>query len=1004
MSKFLSIILLAAAMASCAGRQEQRDTDLAAAFDNPPMSARPSCFWWWFNSLVNKEGITRDLEEFKARGMGGVTLVCSGNDYGVAEMPRGPVFLSAEWFKLYRFALDEAARLGLEVGVNFGGGGWCIGGAWITPEYNCRWFVQSDTTLEGPAAFSGLLPAPHPRDGYKPPHYGNVTHYMTWPADKMDYRTSAVVAFRVSGNRDQQLADDRLGLLDAKSNRKDAPIDIAPDAVMGVPLTPWATRPGDKPVPAVEVVDLTGRLKADGTLDWTVPDGQWKVITTGHVATGADVRCVLPEVGYVLEVDWLSKAAMEIQFRNLGEQLIREAGPHAGKTLKFFHSDSFEDGFPNWTDSLLQKFMIYRGYDPVPYLPVLRGYLVGSAEMSDRFLYDYRKTVADCFADGSYGRLAELSHARGILLQSEAAGPSWSGTVCFDALKNLGRCDYPMGEFWVNSWPDALKRNGQNFVGKQTASAAHIYGRATASAESFTGGGHWQESPGMLKPYADMAFCEGINRLVFHTMTSTRPADGLPGYEYGAGTHFNPNVTWWDQAAAPWLAYINRCQTLLQSGLFVADVLYYNGDGAPNVVEVKHADSLLGRGYDYDVCNTEVLLTRLKVTNGRLTLPDGMSYRLLVLPESETMPVEVIRRIRELVEQGATIVGPKPLRDPGLRNYPVSDREVQETAAILWGTADSIIVDRKVGRGRVVTGKSLRELLTADGIMPDIGIRSSDSSDFIDFIHRTTPEAEIWFLANRLNRPAQITATFRISGRRPECWDPVTGVRRSLPEYTAGDGATAVPLQFGPYGSMFIVFPKRTSSGLTTSRVNFEAPAAVQEIGGPWEVSFNQAWFYPTSGLSGEEAAGTFRFTNLEDWASRSEPAIRHFSGTAVYRTSFVWNGPEGKAAGAVWIDLGTVHETARVRLNGRDMGVAWHKPWRLDATDALVKGNNRLEVEVVNLWPNRLIGDANLPEKERRTRTNVISFQKDSPLLPSGLLGPVTLQWESQVLIGFLP
>jgi hypothetical protein len=238
-----------------------------------------------------------------------------------------------------------------------------------------------------------------------------------------------------------------------------------------------------------------------------------------------------------------------------------------------------------------------------------------------------------------------------------------------------------------------------------------------------------------------------------------------------------------------------------------------------------------------------------------------------------------------------------------------------------------------------------------------------------------------------------VTATFRISGRRPECWDPVNGVRRSLPEYVTGESTTTVPLQFGPYGSMFVVFPMRPSAGLVTSRVNFEAPAPMQEITGPWEVSFDRKWFYPTDGLSGKEADGTFRFAALADWASRPELAIRHFSGTAVYRTSFILDEAGRKGTGPVWIDLGTVHETARVRLNGYDLGVTWHKPWRLDATDALVKGKNLLEVEVVNLWPNRLIGDASLPEGERKTRTNVISFKKDSPLLPSGLLGPVMLQ-----------
>ena len=822
--------------------QAQKEDELVRIFDHPSMSAKPSCFWWWFNSLVDHEGITRDLEEFKAKGMGSVTLVCTGNDYGVADMPRGPVFLSPEWMNLFRYALKEADRLGLEVGVNFCGGGWDLGGAWITPEYNSRWFVQSELNLNGPQRFSEKLPVPDPRAGYKAPYQGNVTHYMTWPKEKMDYRMNSVVAFLEDEVNSASLGEERMKILDAKSNRLDGSIFTPAKTVMEVPLQPWKIAPSDRPIPITKVVDLTSKVKPDGTLNWDVPAGRWTIITTGHVATGADVRCVLPEVGYVLEADWLNPAAINLHFNILGDSLIKAAGTLVGKTMKYFHTDSFEDGYPNWTDGLLKKFKEYRGYDPIPFLPVFAGRIVGSAEISDRFLYDYRKTVADCFANASYGRIAELSHQYGIKLQSEAAGPSWSGTVCIDGLKNLGRCDMPMGEFWV----DGLTRNDQNWVGKQTATASHVYGRKTASAEAFTGGEHWKQYPGMLKPIADRAFCEGINRFVFHTMTSTRPKDGLPGYEYGAGTHFNPNVTWWKQAAEPWLAYINRCQALLQSGLFVADVLYYNGDWAPNMVDVKHVDPSLGKGYDYDVCNAEILLTRLNVRNGLITLPNGMSYRMLVLPDTKSMPVEVITKIRELVEAGATVVGPKPERDPGLKNYPQCDEEVRKAAAYLWGKEEiNPVTDKKIGKGRIINGRTLRNVLQADGIHPDFEVTASDSVTFIDFIHRTTPEAEIYFLANRNNRFESVKGKFRIRGRKPELWDPVSGERRNLPVYKVENERTSISLEFEPYESMFIIFPKRTSKGLSKKRQNFTYLKPVYELSGAWQVEFDKKWLYP---------------------------------------------------------------------------------------------------------------------------------------------------------------
>lgn len=966
--------------------------DLSKIFVTPPDSVKPSCFWWWFNSLVDKEGITRDLEEFKAKGMGSVTLVCTGNDYGVGPMPGGPVFLSPGWRVLYRHALMEAQRLGLEVGVNFCGGGWDMGGAWIKPEYSSRWYVQSQLTVSGPRKFSGPLPEPGYRHGYDPPHYGNVNHYMTWPEEKADYRVTAVVAFREQDGDSAGIGTERGIHLTAKSNRKDGDCFLPALTAMKQTLTPWSNLPGDHPIKPDNVIDLTAKLKPDGTLDWDVPEGQWTILQTGHVLIGCDVRCVLPEVGYVLEVDWLNPAAVDEMFTNLGSILLEDAGPLTGKTLKYFHTDSFEDGFPNWTGLILQKFKQLRGYDPTPYLPVFAGKIVGSAEISDRFLYDYRKTVADCMADGNYGRFAERSKQYGLDIQCEAGGPSWSGTVCMDALKNLGRCERPMGEFWQDG---TFVVNGQNKVGKQTATAAHVYGRRTASAEAFTGFGHWRESPASLKPTADRAFCEGINRFVFHTMTSTRPQDGLPGYEYGAGTHFNPNVTWWQQAAGPWLSYVDRCQALLQSGRFVADVLYYNGDWAPNLVEPKHTDPELGRGYDYDVCNAEVLMTRLSVINGRLVLPDGMSYRLLALPESKTMPLEVLRKIRELVEAGATVAGAPPESDPGLRDYPQCDEQVRKTAAELWGDTDGKQVrERRAGRGRIIRGRTLRDILMDDRVFPDF-VTTGRNDSLIDFIHRSTANEEIYFLTNRSATSELVSATFRIAGKAPELWDPVTGLRRILPQYERKEGRTTVPLEFEPFGSMFIIF--RADGNLPpdmhpekSNRQNFPVLKIVRELTGPWNVRFDPEWFYPADGLTGDQTKGLIVFDQLEDWSKRPEPAIKHFSGTAVYRQVFNLQPP---ASGSeLFLDLGTVKETARVKLNGVDLGVVWCHPWRVLISGAIRPGENSLEIEVVNLWPNRLAGDAKLPANQRRTRTNV-HYDSAQPLISSGLLGPVTLQ-----------
>ncbi|MFZ9933110.1 MAG: glycosyl hydrolase [Chthoniobacterales bacterium] len=747
---------------------------LSSDFQSPPDEVKPSGYWWWLNGHVDKEAITRDMEEFRAKGMGAVLLVSSGQWGG--RMPvRGPAFLSAEWLELYRHALREADRVGIKVDVNIAPG-WNMGGPWVTKDKACRWFLQSETTVEGPQKkFSGKLPLPDPKDGYDSPPQLGVKGYINLPLEEVDYRDNSVVAFPTpKGQRPARRAD-----LPAKSNRLDGNCFMPPATVMSQTLGPWPSQPGDQPVRPQDVIDLTSKLKPDGTLDWEVPAGSWTIVRTGHRMTGAKLSVPMPDQGG-LENDYLDRAGIELMFGKVGKVLIDAAGPLAGKSLRGFVSDSFECGYPNWTDNMLRHFKHYRGYDPTPYLPVFRGWIVGSAEVSERFLHDYRKTVADCFADEHYGRFTELCREHGLMTRCESAGPSWSGTMCMDGLKNLGRVDFPQGEFWRKFFV----LDDQNQVGKQTASAAHIYGKRTVSAEAFTSmDHHWTASPEILKPLVDRAFCEGMNHCVFHTVTCQRPADGKPGYEYGAGTHFNPNVTWWNQAAGPWIGYINRCQAMLQSGLFVADVLYYNGDSAPNLVGPARTGPGLGTGYDFDYCNAEVLLTRLSGKDGRLVLPDGMNYRVLVLPESKRMPVEVIRKIEQLVRAGATIIGPRPESDPGLKDYPECDATVRKIAAALW--------DGPEGRKGVIEGKSPREVLQAMGIGPDIEVTGQPDT-FIDFIHRATAEADFYFLANRNDRAEKAAVSFRQSGRHPELWNPLDGSQRDLPQFTGKSPDTMI--------------------------------------------------------------------------------------------------------------------------------------------------------------------------------------------------------------------
>jgi hypothetical protein len=741
------------------------------------------------------------------------------------------------------------------------------------------------------------------------------------------------------------------------------------------PLAEFQPSPNAAAIDASTIVDLTPKIAADGQLAWDVPEGDWTIVRTGYTVTGTQVSCASPG-GEGLEMDWLGTAAMDHHFRSMADVLCQDAGPLLGKTLKYFHDDSWEVGLPNWTDGFLEEFRKFRGYDPRPYLTVLAGRIVGSSEISDRFLYDFRKTIADCLAENHYTRFAALAHAKGLKIHCEAGGPCYPKAPPMDALRNLGRCDIPMGEFWQSAhW----KENYQNQAGKEIACAAHIYGRTYVAAEAFTKiGPHYQESPADLKPTADIALCEGINRFVLHTSTSSRPDDGVPGYEYFAGTHFNRNVTWWEQSGA-WLTYIARCQYLLQQGLFAADVCYYNGDNAPNFIEPKHVDPSLGPGYDYDVCNAEVLLTRMSVKNGKIVLPDGMSYRLLVLPDRKTMPVEVLQKIKQLVEAGATVVGLRPERDPGLKDYPRCDEEVRRIAAELWGEVDGKrVTQRRVGLGRIVWGRKLRDVLLADGVGPDFEHSGKDAS--IDFIHRTAGDAEVYFVANRNNRWERPACTFRVAGKLPELWDPVQGTTRDAAAYAIAEGRTTLPLEFAPYGSMFAVF-RRPASRPRAEGQNFVELKKAQELAGPWTVAFDPKWGGPNSVV----------FDKLDDWSKRTEEGIKFYSGTAVYRKHLDLPDALRERGRPIYLDLGNVKNLAEVRFNGVRLGVVWTPPFRLEITQAVKPQGNRLEISVTNLWWNRLVGDAGLPENQRIAKTHV-QLDKASPLQESGLLGPVSL------------
>jgi hypothetical protein len=939
----------------------KRQPTLEEGWANPPTSARLRAYWWWLNGNVTKESITHDLEEMKAKGFGGA-LIC---DAGGAEqdgndrVPHGPTFLSPEWRELYKHTLREANRLGLEMSLNILSG-WNLGGPMVKAEDAAKKLVWSEARVSGPAALTLALPQPKSRDGF--------------------FRDLFVVAYKLKASPTGSSAPARrpIQLWEEKALHKALSFS-APDTTPLLRDVP--AEPGEEDTRTADVLDLTAKLDADGVLRWDAPEGSWEILHFGctigdhaHVSTSSDGWG-----GYA--VDALDKDAFQRYWDAVVEPLIADAGPLAGRTLKYLHTDSWEVEAVNWTPTLRAEFRKRRGYDFLPFLPVIAGRIVDSRPVSNRFLHDFRRTIGDLAAENHYGSFLERAHRHGLQIHPEAGGPH---AVPIDAQQCLGRSDVPMSEFWAWSWRHRIGDTNRFFI-KQPASAAHTYGRRLVAGEGFTTiGPHWQETiQDNLKPSFDKALCEGLNLLVWHAVVCSPAEMGIPGQQYFAGTHFNPNTTWWPKSG-PFLSYIDRCQFLLQQGLFVADVCYYYGDHVPNFAQLKSSDpAKILPGYDYDVVPEEVVLKRMTVRDGRIMLPDGMSYRVLALPDRAIISLPILRKLKELVAAGATVVGPKPSEASGLKDFPQSDAEVGNLAALLWRDSDDRNAkEHASGKGRVVWGRSAREVLEADGVKPDFEFSGGQPEAMIDYIHRSADVAEIYFIANRSNRAEDVRCTFRVTGKSPEIWDAVTGERRFAAAYEQVDGRTTMPLEFAPCGSCFVIFRAPAAKHPATSRSNTPKFEPREEIVGPWTVKFDPKWGGPAS----------IQFEQLASWTMRAEPGVKYYSGTAVYEKTF--NAPAAlRATGErVWLDLGNVRELAEVRLNGKSLGIVWAPPFRVDITDAVRPGANTLEVEVVNLWPNRIIGDQFLPPEKRFTRTNVRKLTKDTALMESGLLGPVRL------------
>lgn len=714
------------------------------------------------------------------------------------------------------------------------------------------------------------------------------------------------------------------------------------------------------------VIDLTARLRPDGTLDWTPPRGRWRVVRLGSTLLGKTNHPATPEATG-LEVDKYDATAVRRYLETYLAHYGDAAGPGAmGKGLGALLTDSIEVGASNWTPDMLAAFKRLRGYDPTPWLPTLTGAVIGSAAQSDAFLYDYRRTLADLLADAHYGTVAAVAHEHGLKVYGEALEDK--RPVLGDDMAMRAHTDIPMAAMWTYG-PEGARAT---LIGddRGAASVAHIYGQNLVAAESLTSAfWPWAFAPADLRPMLDLEFANGINRPVIHTSVH-QPLDRAPGLSLAMiGQYFTRLETWADMAK-PWIDYIARTSFLLQQGRNVADLAYFYGEEAP-ITALNAATPLadVPPGWGWDYINAGALTDAVAVESGQIVAKGGARYRALYLGGTAgRMTLPTLRRIAALAEAGATVIGPPPRSSPSLADDP---RAFASIVRRLWAGE----YETQVGAGRVIAADSVPRGLADAAIAPDFQYRASSGAEVL-FVHRRTADAEIYWIDNRKDRAEPIDARFRVIGKVPELWHAETG--RSEPvSWRVEDGSTVVSLNLAAQESAFVVFRKETS--LRSGTVAAPQTVPVAGLQAPWSVTFEP----------GRGAPAATTMATLQPLDRNTDPGIRYFSGVATYANTFDLRGAH--AANPLWLDLGRVGDVAEVRINGRSVGTLWHAPYRVEIGSVAKAGRNTIEVSVANLWVNRLIGDAQ-PNAPKVTFTTLPTYRADAPLRASGLIGPVVL------------
>ena len=1042
MKNYFLLFVLCIILGSCSS-----DKKLENDFKNPPADIQTSVYWYWISGNISKEGVIKDLESMKEAGINRAFIGNIG--LGPGETPPGPVKLfTDEWWEIVHTALKKATELGIDIGM-FNCPGWSqAGGPWIEPGQAMRYLASSKTEISGgknisltldkpqgdfqdmkvlaipkikgeeiiikkesavlskemKAVFTVKTPEPiHLRSveviteeapircmvDLKVKNGNDFETLKTFEVNRTNPNPEVgfipyspiVISVPETEGKEFQLVFHQPGAGNIKEIKLSSlpKIERYPEKTFAKmfqePLPywheyTWAQQPeANNPMLAIapdQVIDVTRYLSGD-TFTWQAPEGEWVILRMGMLPTQVMNDPAAAE-GRGLEVDKITTAYLQHHFDSFIGEIPKRIPEQDRKALKVIVADSYERGGQNMSDNFLEEFQDRYGYDPLPFLPVYEGIVVGTPDISDRFLWDMRRLVADKLSYEHIGGLRKVANQHGLTLWLENYG-HWGYPGEF--LQYGGQSDEISGEFWSEGTLGDIEN-------RAASSCGHIYGKTKISAESYTcGGAAFSRYPASIKPRGDRFFSEGINNTLLHVYISQYDDEVYPGTNAGFGNEFNRKNTWFSHLDL-FTAYLKRTNFMLQQGLNVADVAYFIGEDAPKMTGITYP--VLPKGYQFDYINAEVILNNLTIKNGLFTLPHGTQYKLLVLPPQETMRPEVLAKIKQLVEEGGAILGPIPSQSPSLENYPHADEELTAMASELWKGIDGNNTKlAKVGKGVVMNNMDMTEALAVANCIPDCKI--ADEVPVL-YGHRDLGNTQVYYLTNQSDRRIQFTPEFRVTGMIPEYWDPVQGTTRSLPSYEVAKNTTRVPIQLEPSESAFIVFKTGSRKSLQASyEANFPTFTTISRINFPWTVSFED-----TEAKRGPSQP--IVLDRLIDISTSDNEQLKYYSGTMQYENTITLEDKN-----AVYLNLNNVGVIAKVYINDQYAGGVWTAPYRLNITPWAKTGENKIRIEVINNWMNRLIGDKKLPLEERKTYSPNIPWGPESTLQKSGLIGPVVIE-----------